>query len=81
MKSKPSKIDQDDIALFKKEIGEVEHIDHNKIRPTTNQPKPIARFRQQRLDLEISDTFSEDFEADTVGSEETLNFRASALNK
>jgi DNA-nicking Smr family endonuclease len=81
MKSKPSKIDHDDIALFKEEIGEVEHIDHNKIHPITNQPKPVPRFRQQRLDQEIKDTFSEDYESNTVGSEETLNFRRSGIQQ
>lgn len=81
MKSKPSKIDQDDIALFKKEVGAVEHIDHNKIRPISNQPKPIPHFRQQCLDDEISNTFSEEYESHTVGSEETLNFRRSGIQQ
>ncbi len=79
MKSKPSKIDQDDIALFKEEIGAIEHLDHNKIRPITNQPKPIPRFRQQRLEQDVDDTFSENYESRTVGSEETLNFRRSGI--
>ncbi|PHS70282.1 MAG: DNA mismatch repair protein MutS [Methylophaga sp.] len=81
MKSKTSKIDLDDIDLFKIEIGEVEHIEHDRIHPITNRPKPIPQFRQQRLDQDFNDTFSEDFEPHTVGSEETLHFRRSGIQK
>lgn len=79
MKSKPSKIDQEDIALFKENIGEIEHIDQDKIHPVTKHPKPIAPFQQQSLEQEFSDTFSDEYEAPTVGSEETLNFRRGGI--
>ena len=79
MKSKFLKTDQHDIALFREEIGEVEHIAQDKIHPITNPPKPIPRFRQQRLDHDFDDTFSEHYEPPAVGSEETLNFRRSGI--
>ena len=81
MKSKPTKTDQLDIALFREGIGEIEHIEQDKIQPMANHPKPIPRFRQQRLDQQYQDTFSEHYEPHTVGSEETLNFRRSGIQE
>ena len=80
MTSKISKTDQDDIALFKIEVGEIEHIEQDKIHPITNKPKPVPQF-QQRLDHDFNDSFSEEFEPHTVGSEETLNFRRSGIQQ
>ncbi|MDH5358791.1 MAG: Smr/MutS family protein [Gammaproteobacteria bacterium] len=81
MKSEISKTDHDDIALFKAEVGEIEHIEQDKIHPVTNPPKPNPQFRQQHLDQVFHDTFSEDYEPHTVGSEETLNFRRSGIQE
>ena len=81
MKNKFSSSEQNDIALFLEEVGEVERIEQDKILPKTNQPKPIPRFRQQRLDQAFNDTFSEDYEPQTIGSEETLNFRRSGIQE
>jgi DNA-nicking Smr family endonuclease len=81
MKNKFSSSEQNDIALFLEEVGEVERIEQDKILPKTNQPKPIPRFRQQRLDQGFNDTFSEDYEPHTIGSEETLNFRRSGIQE
>lgn len=81
MKSKSAKVDQQDIALFREGVGEIEQIEQDKIQPVATQPKPIPRFRQQRLDMEYQDTFSEQYEPHTVGSEETLNFRRSGIQQ
>jgi len=81
MKVKLNHLEQQDIALFRAEVGEIEYIAHDKIQPVTNQLKPIAKFRQQRLDQDFNDTFSEQYEPHSVGSEETLNFRRSGIQK
>lgn len=81
MKSKPSKIDLHEIALFREEIGEIEHIEQDKIHPVTKHPKPIPRFQQQRVADNFNDTFSEDYEPHTITGEESLAFRRSGIQE
>ena len=79
MKKKVSRNEQSDINLFREEIGIIEKIEHDKIHPVTASPKPIAKFRQQRIDQALNSTFSDEYEPHTIGSEETLSFRRSGI--
>ena len=81
MKSKPSKIDLHEIALFREEIGEIEHIEQDKIHPVTNHIKPIPLFQQHRIDQDFNDTFSEDYEPLNVTGNESLAFRRSGIQQ
>lgn len=81
MKHRPSKLELRDIALFREEVGDIEQIPQEKILPVNKAPKPIPRFRQQRLDEEFKDVFSEEFEPNTIGNEETLNFKRSGIQE
>jgi DNA-nicking Smr family endonuclease len=79
MKKKVSRNEQSDIALFRQEMGIVETIKYDKVHPKNITPKPVTKFRQQRLEQKLNDTFSDQFEPNTIGSEETLSFRRSGI--
>ncbi len=81
IKSKTSKVDLHDIALFREEIGQIEQIEQDKIHPITNHLTPLPRFRQQRIDQDFNDTFSEDYEPHTVTGDESLAFRRSGIQE
>lgn len=81
MKTRFSDIDQQDIALFREDIGEIEKLPQDRIHPITNHPKPIPQFQQQRNDQEFDNVFSEEYEPTTLGSEETLAFRRSGIQQ
>lgn len=76
-----NKSEQDEIALFREEIGEIEHIEQDKIHPITNSIKPEPKFRQQRLDQKFNDTFSEEYEQRTIDGEESLAFRRNGIQQ
>jgi len=76
-----SESDQEDIALFRQEIGQVEHIAQDKIIPVT---KPaINSLRSQQNKQTESETALADIYAPTtlVGSEEALSFRRSGIQE
>ena len=80
-KPKPGKSDQADIALFREEMGEVEHIAQDKIVPVNKSTKIKLRARQNKatdLQSELSDLSDP---TTVVGSEETLSFRRSGIQK
>ena len=79
MKKKVSPNEQSDIALFRQEMGIVETLKYDKVHPTNTPPKPIAKYQQQRLEQKLDNTFSDQFEPHTIGSEETLSFRRSGI--
>jgi DNA-nicking Smr family endonuclease len=81
MKSKPSKIDLHEIALFREEVGEIEHIEQDKIHPVTKHIKPIPRYQQQRTHQQFSDTFSADYEPHSISGEESLAFKRSGIQQ
>jgi len=76
--SSPS--DQDDINLFRQEIGEVEHITQDKIIPVTT-PTPVATPRNNTLpesEARLADIYAP---SELVGSEESLRFRRSGIQE
>lgn len=80
MKKKTSPHEQADIKLFREEMGSIDKIEQDKIHHKITRGKPaIPKFRQQRLDDSLSNTFSDQFEPYTIGSEETLSFRRSGI--
>ena len=79
MKKKSSKNEPSDINLFREEVGSSEKIEQDKIHPIIDSPKPIAKFRQHRIEQELNNTFSDQFEPHTIGSEEILSFRRSGI--
>ena len=68
-----------DTSLFQQEIGSVEKIAQDKIHHHGSSPKPIAKFRQQRIEHTFNNTFSDLYEPHTIGSEEVLSFRRSGI--
>jgi len=73
--------DQDDIALFRQEVGEVEHIAYDKIIPVTKPPTTKLQSRQNTA-VEPHSTLSDIYEPSTVvGSEESLSFRRSGIQE
>ena len=80
-KPKLGKTDQADIALFREEMGEVEHIAQDKIVPVNKSTKIKLRARQNKatdLQSELSDLSDP---TTVVGSEETLSFRRSGIQE
>ena len=80
-KPKLGKSDQADIALFREEMGEVEHIAQDKIVPANKLTKIKLRARQNKatdLQSELSDLSDP---TTVVGSEETLSFRRSGIQE
>ncbi len=76
-----SQSDQEDIALFRQEIGQVEHIAQDKIIPVTKPQSTPVRTRQQTL-TESEAVLSDIYAPTTlVGSEEALNFRRSGIQE
>jgi len=80
MKTKINKVDLHDIDLFKQEVGDIEHIPYDKIHPITHIAKPTTQYKPQHIE-HINNTFSTEFEPDTIGSEEALSFRRSGIQK
>ena len=77
--SEPS--DQDDIDLFRQEIGDIEHLTQDKITPVT---KPIdAKAAVQRRSIDRKESKLADIYEpnDLVGSEESLIFRRSGIQE
>ena len=81
MKHRTSKLDQMDIALFREDVGDIEQLPQEKIHPTSHAPQPIARFRQQHVEHDLGDAFSIEYEAEAIGSEESINFRRSGIQQ
>jgi DNA-nicking Smr family endonuclease len=79
MKKKNSRNEQSDINLFREEMGIIEKIKQDKIHPVTASPKPVAKFRKQRAEQALNNTFSDQYEPHTIGSEEILSFRRSGI--
>jgi len=73
--------DQEDIALFRQEIGQVEHIAQDKIIPVTKPQTTALRTRQAKLS-ESESALSDIYAPTTlVGSEEALSFRRSGIQE
>lgn len=73
--------DPDDIALFRQEIGEIEHLPQDKVVPIT---KPAKTLIQTRLDTshESPATLADLYQPnELVGSEEVLDFRRSGIQE
>jgi DNA-nicking Smr family endonuclease len=81
MKNRTSKLDKQDIALFREDVGDIEQIPQEKIHPATKRPNAIPKFKQQRLDQEFNEVFSVEYEPHSIGSEESLNFRRSGIQE
>jgi len=80
MKTRSAKIDEQDIALFQQEVGDIEHISYDKIHPISKVTKPIKMRVHEAVDYEPR-SFSTEFSPETIGSEELLSFRRSGIQK
>ena len=77
--SEPS--DQDDIDLFRQEIGDIEHLTQDKIKPVT-KPIDAAPSVKQRSSCRDESSLTDIYEPnDLVGSEEALAFRRSGIQE
>lgn len=71
--------EQSDISLFQQEMGVIEKLSQDKVHHRNALPKPVPKFRKQRLEHALDNTFSDLYEARTIGSEESLSFRRSGI--
>ncbi len=79
MKSKIPAHDQQDIDLFRQEMGDVLHIKQDKVLHSKQVTKPV---RHEHHAVELSNEhLSIDYESAIVGNEETLSFRRSGIQK
>jgi len=69
----------DDMALFKKEMGDVHPLVHEVThrKNTSLEPSPLPK--KIETDVSIDSLYSEEFEIKTVGNEETLSFQRSGV--
>jgi DNA-nicking Smr family endonuclease len=73
--------DQDDIDLFRKEVGDIEHLTHDKVTPVAN-PINVTPTSQRRSAHGEESSLADIYEPnDLVGSEETLIFRRSGIQE
>ena len=68
------KLPEDDIELFRRSIGPVRKMSHDKALHRRNKCSPRPRDRQLSHEAPKTDTFSDYFEAGEVSSDETLFF-------
>lgn len=83
MKSKISKQEQEDILLFQSAVGQIERLQHDKIHPIMQHvlPKPLPLFKHHHPQKKTLNSFSEDYEPQSVGNEESLEFRRSGIQE
>ena len=79
MPKKNTHDEQSDISLFQQEMGVIEKLGQDKVHHRNTLPKPVPKFRKQRLEHALDNTFSDLYEARTIGSEESLSFRRSGI--
>ncbi|PHS27448.1 MAG: DNA mismatch repair protein MutS [Methylophaga sp.] len=79
MSKKNAPDEQSDSTLFQQEMGVIEKIAQDKVHHRNVKPKPMPKFRQQRIEHNLNSTFSDHYEPHTIGSEETLSFRRSGI--
>lgn len=79
MKHRPSKVEQHEITLFRDEVGDIEHITHDKIQPMTPQIKPEPKFRQHRIEQHLNNHFSDEYEPHAISGDDSLSFRRSGI--
>lgn len=73
--------DQDDIELFRQEIGDIEHLSQDKIMPVVKPITPLSPRKQSTIHPDqgyLSDLYEPTV---TVGSEEALSFRRSGIQE
>jgi DNA-nicking Smr family endonuclease len=79
MKDKAHSQDQQDIDLFRQEMGDVQYIKQDTVLHTKQITTPVRR--EQQTDKTPNNLLSMDYESDIVGNEETLSFRRSGIQK
>ncbi len=73
-------LEQHDIELFRKEIGDIETLKHDKIKPSRNTVN-TSEIKLNRRD-KLSDDLTPAYEPLTnIGSEESLSFRRSGIQE
>jgi len=80
LKAEPDKAKPlDDMALFKKEMGDVQVIKQEVThrQSTSLEPSPLPKKTEQGYS--VDSLYSEQFEIKTVGNEETLSFQRSGV--
>lgn len=68
------KLSPDDIELFRRSVGQVREISHDKAIHRRNKCSPRPRSRQPAQESPETDIFSDDFDAGEVSSDENLFF-------
>ncbi len=81
MTRKNKHLDESDIALFRQEIGDIEHIPYDKIQPSHKPLNVAIRKRQSTENIKSHHDLSIESEPSLLGNEETLNFRRSGIQR
>ena len=68
------KLSEDDIELFRRSVGPVRKLSHDKASHAHTKRSPRPKHRQQGEIAPQTDTFSDHFDAGEVSSDETLFF-------
>ena len=75
------KLSADDIELFRRSIGPVRKLSHDKATHAQTKPSPRPKHRPQGEISPQTDSFSDHFDAGEVSSEETLFFARSGIQR
>jgi len=79
--AKSGKPSSDDIELFRRSVGPVRKLQHDKTAPLRQAASPRPRRQHQDGDDLLTDSFSDAFDAGEVGSDEVLFFARPGLQQ
>ena len=79
--AKPGKPSSEDIELFRRSVGPVRKLHHDKTGPVRHAPSARPRRQYRDSDDLLTDSFSDAFDAGEVGSDEVLFFARPGLQQ
>ena len=79
--AKSGKPSTDDIELFRRSVGPVRKIHHDKTAPARNPPPSRPRRQARVYEALLTDSFSDGFDSGEVTSDETLFFARPGLQQ
>ena len=77
----PKKPTDDDIDLFRRSVGPVRKMGHDRIGPASKKRSPRPRMRAEPREHVMTDTFSDHADADSVAADDLLFFARPGLQQ